>query len=351
MSLREEILESFPRLRTLAGSCRNVYVGGGAGRDLRRGARPADVDIASDDPLSCARSLKLKVIRLGRDHLSAWRVPDGEHVYDFAELLDGNIVADLARRDFTVNAMAVDLATGELHDPHGGRRDLERRVVRMIDPSNFDDDPLRMLKAVRMAVVLDFSVDLTTREAICARAPSIASVAAERVTYELSLILSALRFRKAIDLLRATGLDAPLGLRLPPVAHGDDVPLEAALAILVDDPRSYGERWRWSEMRIRDVIALQRLTRDHRRVALFRAGERVASQLPAMLQAMGRSDTVDLPDFTIRPLLDGEEIAAACGVTPGPRLGRIKSDLVDAQVSGEVRTRDEAVAFVRARPV
>jgi len=96
------------------------------------------------------------VIRLGREeHLSAWRVVDGPHVYDFAALLDGSIDADLARRDFTVNAMAVDLNTGVLLDPHDGRADLSRRLVRMINASNFDDDPLRVLKAVRMAVRLD----------------------------------------------------------------------------------------------------------------------------------------------------------------------------------------------------
>ena len=154
MTLRDDLLRLFPRLRDLP--C-PAYVVGGAVRDLILGAAPADVDVACIDPLACARAFHRKVIRLGREeHLSAYRVVDGPHVYDFAALLDGSIDADLARRDFTVNAMAVDLESGELLDPHDGRGDLERRLVRMIDATNFDDDPLRMLKAVRMAVRFDF---------------------------------------------------------------------------------------------------------------------------------------------------------------------------------------------------
>src|SRR5712671_5303782 len=153
-TLRDDLLRLFPRLRDLP--C-HAYVVGGAVRDLIFGAAPADVDVACLDPLACARALGRSVLRLGReDHLSAWRVVDGPHVYDFAALLDGSIGADLARRDFTVNAMAVDLRSGALLDPHEGREDLRRHLVRMVDAGNFDDDPLRMVKAVRMAVRLDF---------------------------------------------------------------------------------------------------------------------------------------------------------------------------------------------------
>src|SRR5207247_9152247 len=110
----------------------------------------------------------------------------------------------------TINAIAVDLASGELRDPFGGAHDIAARVVRMIDARNFDDDPLRLLRAVRFGVTLDFVIDDATLGAIRARAPKITSVASERIEYELSVIFSARAFRRALDLLHATAPDVPL---------------------------------------------------------------------------------------------------------------------------------------------
>jgi tRNA nucleotidyltransferase/poly(A) polymerase len=346
MALRERLIELFPALTKLP---EDSYVVGGAVRDLLTGRAPADVDVACHDPLACARLLGRKTIRLGKgEHLEAWRVVDGPHVYDFAAILDGSIDADLARRDFTVNAMAVGLATGELLDPHGGRRDLEARLVRMIDPQNFDDDPLRMLKAARMAVVHRFEIDGETIDAIRPRAHRITEVATERVTYELSLIFSANALRKSIALLGQTGLADVLGLRTPGV-HEDAVPLVASLAVVVADPRTYGERWRWSESLIREVIVLQHLVDHHDRIVLYDAGQRIAHELPSLLRALGRDDTLNWPDFDAKPLLTGDEIAQIAGIEPGPELGRRKRALLEAEIRGEVNTRDEAIKFILRR--
>jgi tRNA nucleotidyltransferase/poly(A) polymerase len=343
MSLRDELLRLFPQLRRLPPG---AYVVGGAVRDLLLDRTPADVDVASSNPLACAQSLGRRVIRLGREeHLSAWRVTSGSHVYDFAPI-EVDIAHDLARRDFTVNAMAVDLATGALHDPFDGRADLQRRLVRMVDPTNFDDDPLRMLKAVRMAVRLDFAIDAATVEAIRPRAAAVTSVAAERIEYELGAIFSASRFATALRLLRLTDLDVPLFGRLLPSFDVEDVSLAGAYALLLEDPRAFGERWRWSEALLRDVLALQRLVEHHDLIALYDAGAGVSAQLPAVLRALGRNSDVPMPDFTIRPLLNGAEITAVTALPPGPELGRRKRALLEAQIRGEVRTREEAVAKI-----
>ena len=348
MTALHNLLRLFPRLRELPA---DAYVVGGAVRDLILGAAPADVDVACLDPLACARTFRRKVIRLGREeHLSAYRVVDGVHVYDFAALLDGSIDVDLARRDFTVNAMAVQLGTGTLLDPHDGRGDLERRIVRMIDAANFDDDPLRMLKAVRMAVRFDFAIDAATLAAIRMRADRIAGVAVERIAYELTVIFSANAFRRAVALLHETGLDVPLFGR--PIAddfHADEVPLAAALALLVPDAHAFVKRFRLSDSLMRDIQALQRLRDSRSLVDLHDAGEQLARQLPPMLRALGCDDGIEFPDFVMQPLLNGDEIASIVGIEPGPRVGEIKRALLEAELEGRVRSREEAERFIREK--
>jgi hypothetical protein len=345
MKWREELTRRFPDLRKLPGGC---YIVGGAIRDLLLGIEPADADVACRDPLAAAKSIRPRVIRLGdQEHLSAWRVVAGQHIYDFAALLDDAILPDLERRDFTVNAMAIDLETGELIDPFGGRSDVEARTVRMVRASNFDDDPLRTLKGVRVAVRHDMEIEGETLAAMRPRAPRITEMAVERVNYELSLILSAGKLRRAVALLHATQLFEPLGFQsCEPKA--DDLSLAGSYALLVSDPEAYGRRWRWSTRLVRDVIALQRLVETHDRMSLYDAGEPLARQLPALLRALGRDDRLDFPDFSIAALLTGEEIAALASVAAGPEVGRIKRALLEAQVGGEVGSRDEAEELVRS---
>lgn len=349
--MRDTLATRFPHLASLPAGC---FLVGGAVRDLLLGLEPADADLACADPLRCAEALGRKVIRLGKEPLSAWRVVIGEHIYDFAELAGGGIVTDLARRDFTINAMALPLDGGELLDPHGGRDDLRARVVRMVRAENFDDDPLRMLKGVRMAVKLGFALDRATLEAMRVRSRRIVESAPERITSELSAIFSAHAFRRAVALLRESHLDVPLlGRELEAAAfHADDVSLAGAYALLVADARLHAERWRWSEHLLRSVLALQRLLRmeGDPRVALYDAGEEVARQLPSLLRALGRPDAVtplltgEL--FATEALLSGEEIAELAGIAPGPEVGRRKRALIEAQIAGTVGTQEEAKRFL-----
>jgi tRNA nucleotidyltransferase/poly(A) polymerase len=210
----------------------------------------------------------------------------------------------------------------------------------MIDAKNFDDDPLRLLRAVRFATTLGFAIDAATVDAVRARAVTINSVARERIEYELSVIFSAGAFRRALQLLRATALDVPLfGNEMDASRfHADDLTLAGAYAVLGHVPPGPIAR---------DIATLQHLVDHHDRIALYDAGERIASQLPPLLRALGRDDRLDLPDFSIRALLDGDAIAALTALPPGPRLGEIKRALLEAQIRGEIATREQAEAFVR----
>jgi tRNA nucleotidyltransferase/poly(A) polymerase len=345
--MRDRLLRRFPHLSRMPSS--GVYVVGGAVRDFLLSLDPADADLACVDALACAHLLGRKVITLGKDHLSAYRVVDGEHVYDFAPLLDGSIDRDLGRRDFTVNAMAIELASGSLLDPFDGRGDLRRRLVRMVDARNFDDDPLRLLKSVRMAIRLEFEIDRATLAAIRERASSVLSVSAERVGTELGMIFAAGAFRRALALLHDTALDVPLfGEALDGARFGaDELEPAGAYALLLSDAHSFAERFRWSDTLLRDVTTLQRLLDHPSLFTLYDAGHDLARQVPAMLRALGREDRVEMPDFSTRALLTGDEIAAILDEPPGPRIGKLKRALLEAQLRGEVRTREEAVRRVK----
>ncbi len=116
------------------------------------------------------------------------------------------VEADLGRRDFTINAIAEEVPSGRVVDPYGGQEDIGRRVLRMIFPRAFDEDPLRILRGARFAARFDFSIDRSTRAAMTAAAGLLSTVSAERVQYELSrVLLQCDRPSRALDLLHETG--------------------------------------------------------------------------------------------------------------------------------------------------
>jgi poly(A) polymerase len=137
--------------------------------------------------------------------------------------------ADVERRDFTINALLMDPATGEVIDLVGGRADIEARIVRAIgDPvRRFAEDHLRMLRAVRFAARLDFRIDPATLSAIRAERDSIRRVSAERVRDELNRILTEGGAKRGFELLDQSGLLEQLlpeiaamkGVEQPPEYH------------------------------------------------------------------------------------------------------------------------------------
>ncbi|HZC05882.1 MAG TPA: Nif3-like dinuclear metal center hexameric protein [Ktedonobacterales bacterium] len=166
----------------------------------------------------------------------------------FGDTLEG----DLLRRDFTINAMARDPLSGEIVDPWGGRADLERKLIRAVgdDPHRrFDEDPLRMLRAVRFAAQLGFEIEHATAEAIRRQAATLGKISNERIRDELSKALTSSRPDLALRLLVNLGL-APYalpellelrGVSQAP-AHSKDV-YEHVLRVVSGTPPRPGLRW------------------------------------------------------------------------------------------------------------
>ena len=212
----------------------DTWIVGGALRDELLGRPVRDIDIAvAGDPAPVARAVADSVggpmFRLS-EAFGAWRVIDRkrDQVWDFSPLQGATIEEDLAKRDFTVNAMArpaqvfedLGLAAGELIDPLGGRADLDARVLRVLGPEAYRQDPLRPLRLARFAAELGFEPDPETERLTAEAAPRVADAAGERVFAELRRLVI------ADGALAGLGLADRLGLLravLPEVADLHDV--------------------------------------------------------------------------------------------------------------------------------
>jgi len=202
--------------RALAGEER-AWVVGGAVRDAALGREVADLDLAVADPATAARAIATE---LGEHafELSAefgtWRVVARERGWqvDATALRGDGIEADLAGRDFTIGAVAAPLAGGEAIDPFGGLADLERRLLRAVGEGSFAADPLRLLRAPRLAAELGLEIDPGTISLARAAASRAADPAGERQLTELRLLLGGpepLRGLALLDELELTAVVMP----------------------------------------------------------------------------------------------------------------------------------------------
>ena len=224
VTVHKQYGEVFPELTTILTDLKAFFVSsrvpaflvGGYIRDSLRGAQPGDLDIAIlGDHASLAQDLARcfsgTYVPLGRTHQTARVVVSprdlpytpfekggigGRWTVDVSRIED-SIQADLARRDFTVDAMALPISELQTQgweqriiDPFGGRSDLEKGIIRAVRPSVFQDDPARLLRAVRLAATLGFSIDSGTWELISHQARLISSTPGERVRDELLGIIA-----------------------------------------------------------------------------------------------------------------------------------------------------------------
>ena len=195
-----------------------AWVVGGAVRDALAADQSDrfDIDIAVANAESWARrsgeALRAPAVRISA-HFDIWRIPLADGQIDVWDLPDNDIERDLQRRDFTINAMAVPLADfrqGEfessLLDPFGGRHDINQQVLRLVSNHALRDDPLRMLRAVRLEAERGWRPDPEMRSTMKRDAALINNSAAERQWEELQRIILSDRFPWALRRLERSGL-------------------------------------------------------------------------------------------------------------------------------------------------
>jgi len=451
----------------LAGT--EAWLVGGTVRDRLLGRPTGDVDIVvSGDPGAAVRAVREAAgggaaFELS-DRFGAWRYVSRDRTWqlDVLALRAGDLHADLAARDFTVNAIAESLTGGKVIDPLGGVFDLEHHELRAASPRAFADDPLRCLRAVRLEAELDLTLVPETAALIPAHAAGLERVAPERIFSELKRIvgtpgdpvpalarmsevgvtavvlpeLEALRgveqsvyhhrdvHDHTLEVLGATVLIGrdPAAAGLPRhaaqleallaepladgVTRGDGMRFAALLHDVAKpqtarrrlDGRGYGfpghhevgaataravlRRLRASERLVEYVAAL---TEHHLRLGfLVHGGPLDARTAHRYLTATGPV-AADVTAFTVAdrlatrgrkadaaiaahaalademlgfaferravprpaPLVRGDELAAALGIAPGPRLGELLAQLEEDRFAGEVRTRAEAIKRAR----
>ena len=194
-----------------------VYLVGGAVRDLLLGRESFDVDLAVEgEAIDFARGLGGEVTAHGRFGTAVVRFPDGRQLdvvtcrretyaapAALPDVEAGTIDDDLARRDFTVNAMAASLGSdfGRLVDPHGGRADLENETIRVLHDQSFVDDPTRIFRAVRYESRLGFRMDEETARLAREGVAGIRLLSGARMREEVVALLSEDEAEQSLDRL------------------------------------------------------------------------------------------------------------------------------------------------------
>ena len=327
---------------------REAYVVGGAVRDERLGRPLVDLDIACAAPRDVARSFASRAggspFPLSERH-GAWRVALAEgRTVDFTPLA-GSIEANLGTRDFTINAVAVPLHGGAPVDPFEGLADLDSGVIRAVSAQVYEDDPLRLLRAVRLADELDFRIESRTARLAGEQARLVQQAAGERILGEL-LRLSAAGWLRLADLGLLERLDG--SLERAARAEAVDSP-EYRLVVFLGDavgqlPISRGLR--------RFAVALLRggLPADASPRSIHRFRKRTEPWAVEALAFHGREELVDAvlaarASQPAEPLVRGDEL----GLPPGPEIGRVLAAIEEERAAGTISTRAEALELARRR--
>ena len=379
------------------------HLTGGYLRDRLLGRFNNDIDLVLPGTIEQTRAsasrlaarLDTRAHVLGRGPKRVWRIESSDLTIELWPLGRMTLEKDIARRDFTVNALVYPLPSGPLVDRVGGLEDLGRGVLKALAESNLHKDPVRLIRAARFVAQFDgFEIDPTTASWIRSSAPLLAAAPRERVGQELTKMLRAegvargLRALGSLDLLvHAAPQGSPDGgewldrnlavaTRLAvPANH----PVPVALREAGDGARLVPLFLSWGNPDEDSLssYAWAKKDRRHAQQAANSLGQALAavSGPPAdrrsLIHATGTAFPTVLavaaaiePELPWRrwwrlwrergselvhpvPLLTGNEIAEISGFPPGPELGRAVDALAEAQVRAEFRSRAGAVRWLR----
>jgi len=374
-----------------------AYFVGGCVRDMVMQIEPADYDIATSATPDEVTAIFPRTETIGAQFGVVLVIKRG-HPFEVATFrsdeayIDGrhpsgvvftNAKQDVLRRDFTINGLLYDPLTSEVIDYVNGRADIHGGIVRAIgDPyARFEEDKLRILRAIRFGARLGYTIERETWRAVCAMAPKIHQVSSERVREELTRILTEGRAAHGMTMLEESGLRTQILPELQWTDHiekslefvGRGSPPDYAMGVLlhhtnVDLVRQIVERLKFSRAEMHHILALVenlprfsevrrlppsklkrffRLDRFDEHLKLARIHSMAAGEEP-IDYAYAASKRLEWPDEQIwpPPLVTGDDLIAM-GFSPGPRFKEILTRVEDEQLEGRVTTREDAIQFVR----
>jgi len=354
---------------------------GGAVRDLLLGIEPKDFDVATDARPEQVRPLFRRAIIIGRRfrlvhvmlgpetvEVSTFRSADAdtsekdEHGRVLRDNVFGTLEGDARRRDFTVNALYFDPATEEVVDFHGGLADLKKRVLRVIgDPATrYREDPVRMLRAVRLAATLGLRLDAGTREPIREMAPLMERVPPARLFDEMLKLLLSGHASACLRQLREVGLHKGLLPLLDVILEQPLGERFVTLALAQTDERVLAGRpvspaFLFAALLWHEVLAAwkARQARGERSIpALEAAMDEVLDTQCAKLAITRRLTATMREVWALQPRLENRSGNRAYRVLEAPRFRMAYDFLALRAASGEVPAELEAWwrAFQSADP-
>lgn len=414
-SLRLLLHHRAVRALLAAGDDVECHLVGGVLRDRALGLPSHDIDVVvssrgKEIAGRLAEALPARFVLLGGKEFASYRLVGEDLVVDIWDRAGTSLHQDLARRDFTVNAIALDARTAEVVDPFGGTGDLQRRVLRATTADSFTGDPLRVLRLARLLLQLPgFSADPDTLGLARQASHRLSEIAAERVRDELTLLFNHPEAARGLTLLIALDLYPGLWLGRPgeagkigtalselealPACVRELREIDRALAGAVDPriarlaslfaalplppaavPLESLQRFRDAGYVTRQTAADVALLLDlalptdevGRRRFLHRAGRLWPTAICALGARTAARDgglarwrgalrlLVDLARREGGTLLDpprlvtGADVQELLGIPPGREVGRVLDAVRQAQVDGRVRSREEAVEMVRS---
>lgn len=375
-----------------------ALLAGGCVRDMLRGKEPKDYDVATDARPNEICRLFRRTIRVGAKFGVIIVMMDGHQIevatfraetgYSDGRRPDKvsftSAQNDALRRDFTINGMFFDPLKKEVIDYVGGQKDLKKKVIRTIGEADerFDEDYLRMLRAVRFAAQLNFKIEKHTFDAVKRHCGHITKISGERIAMELAALFAAEKRKKGIELLVETGLADKIFhvFKNKSVSNfaikifnylPKKISFEAGMAAMfgecsTDDALANIEILKLSRNELKHITFLLE-KRDYLlkklplaefklivsepyfedlfllQKAILKAHRKSISALTAVRR---RINSLRGKELRPAPLLNGYEIMEL-GVKAGPQVGAVSKGLYIEQLSEKITTKHEAIGWVK----